>query len=193
MSNALEEQEIQALCHKFGVPDLILKWLGETKEFHAANEYILHEDICNLHPEDALLCISLCICIIDKAYDQEKVISDKLRILSGEVIANYGHNALHRSHQSKRNDERLDIEFVAKDLTVLTNELERLENEIYDDEHPALSPVISALSIQAGAQAEIARYVLSNFREQEKKNKEFDPDIVPFLKTLPVNDNTRAR
>ncbi len=193
MSNALEEQEIQALCHKYGVPDLVLQWLGETEDFRTANEYILHEDICNLHPEDALLCICLCLRVIQSQYKGGQIISEKLKGLVTDVITNYGHNALHRQPQETRNEERLDIEFTARDLILLANDLEDLENKVYEENYSDVATIISALAIQAAAHAEIAKYVLSSFREEERKNREFDPDIVPFLKTMPVNDNTRAR
>jgi hypothetical protein len=192
MSLPLEEHDIQTLCHKFGIPDLVKSWLTQPSEFHMTNEYALHEQICNLHPEDALLCIALCLNIIHKKHHPTAPVLGTLLPLTADIITNYGPEAMERMNLDIPNEERSNIEYVARDLSALTRALESTEATLLEQPDNTLSIIMSALSIQAGAQAEIARYVLENFREQEQKNKSLEADPVPFMKTFPVNDNKRA-
>ena len=190
MSIALKEQDLEVLHHKFGVPKLVQKWLSETKKTSSHHELSLHEDICNMHPEDALLCIALCLRIIEQEHDQLSSLLHSLHPLIENIIKNYGEPALERMNMDLHNSDRTDIEFVAADLQDLARAMEDIEAYIFEISDPILPDLLSALSIQTGAQAEVALYVCKNFQEQEKKHTEFKADdTIPFLKTLPVNDN----
>jgi hypothetical protein len=190
MSVPLEEVEIQTLYHKFGVPVLISSWIGDKNAFQTASEYRLHEEICNLHPEDALLCIALCLNVLTKRYNFSDTALSVLVPLTLSVIANYGHGALERLRLDIPNDARENIEFVARDLSKLARTLENLEPYLFDMHDDILSIIMSVLVVQAGAQAEIAQYVLSNFREHDRKSHTLSaPAAIPFMKTPPVNDN----
>ena len=191
MSTVLKDQDFQTLCHKFGLPDLIQKWLSSANDI-SENEYLIHEDLCNMHPEDALLCIALCLTIIENKYEKAAELIKPLHSTITNVISNYAEPALERLHLDLSQSDRTDIEFVAADLKDLAKGLENIEPYLFENDNDRVSDILSALSIQAGAQAEIASYVLAGFKEQERKTEEFKGSDVPFLKTLPVNDNIPA-
>lgn len=190
MSTVLKDQDFQTLCHKFGLPELIQKWINSSEK-NSDDDYLIHEDLCNMHPEDALLCIALCLTVIQNKYEGASKHMQPFQLLIENIIKNYAELALERLHLDISQNDRTDIEFVAADLKDLAKSLEELESRLPKSD--SVFQIIQALSIQASAQAEIASYVLAGFKEQERKTEEFKGSEIPFLKTLPVNDNIRAR
>ncbi|MCB9963696.1 MAG: hypothetical protein H6857_01975 [Rhodospirillales bacterium] len=191
MSLPLEEHDIRTLYHKFDLPDLVAQWLKDPKNFQTANEYALHEALCSLHPEDALLCIALCLHSLEQT-NSSPLLPPPLLGTTNQIIRNYGLEALERIDFQISNDDRMNIELVARDLTDLAHRLEQMDLPPHGYHPPAYEVILSALCIQANAQAEVARYVLKQFREQEQeqKTREMKPlSDIPFLKTFPVNDN----
>ncbi len=192
MSILFKDNDFDTLCHKFGLPHLLQTWMASSKD-QEPNDYLIHEDICNMHPEDALLCIALCLKIMEKKYSEAARLLSPVQETIDAIITNYAEAALARAHFNLTQNERIDIEFVSADLRDLTKALEKIEPYLFEQDDHALSHIISALSVQASAQAEVASYVLTSFREQERQNTGLKGTAVPFLKTLPVNDNRHNR
>ncbi len=189
MSIAQKDQELKALYHKFGVPEFVKKWIENSDESDDIPQYNLHAPLCNMHPEDALLCIALCLKVIHQKHIHASKLLENVVEIMDSIVENYGASALNRDTKNFPDIERIDIEFVAADLDMLTYHLENIEPYLFENQDDSVSIIIHALYIQAKAQAEIASYVLKNFREQSHHNKTFKQQDVPFLKTLPVNDN----
>lgn len=197
MSLLIKEQDIQALYNFYGLPVKVKKWLSSPETYHQDDEFDLHEDLCDLHPEDALICIALCCYVVLEDVGSSRILDfSELQECIDYLISDYGFAALERIKTEADPDEDCDIHGVATDLTKLSRVLEEFESKIMMVQAEMLSSIMGVLSIQAAAQADIVRYVLSALWEEGSEERKEAPEIsaepIPFYATPPVNDNINA-
>lgn len=198
MSLLIKEQDIQTLYSFYGLPVRVKGWLSSPETYHPDDEFNLHEDLCDLHPEDALMCIALCCYVVLEDVGSSQILDfSELQECIDYLVSDYGFAALERIRTEADPDEDCDIHGVATDLTKLSHVLEEFENKIMMVQAEMLSSIMGVLSIQAGAQADVVRYVLSALWDEGSDRLKDVPEVstkpIPFYATPPVNDNAGAR
>lgn len=191
MSLLIREHDIQKLSKFYSLPSKVNLWLSDPKTYNPDYEFEFHEHLCMLHPEDALICIALCgHAITQHAASLPQINFSELEECVEYLLTDYGHSALKRMKADAEPDDECDIHGVATDLTKLSRILEELEAKVMMSNAEMLCTVMGILSIQAGAQADVARYVLSNlWQEQEHDVTKRSAPEIPFYSAPPANDN----
>lgn len=189
MTLSLTHEHMNDLKTRLRVPVLIERWLKDEHSFHAADEYVVHEKLADMHPEQALLCIALSLDLFVKGPSLDQIVLAPLKQLVGHLIREYGPRAVLINQKDSSVDQDSDIPQVAHDLQILKEALEIAEPTIPYKRYNPLNKIYSALLIQTGAQLEIARFVLHNLPKSDVPKPKDLSGIPLQVKIAAANDN----
>ena len=194
----IAEHDIEQLCNRTPLPAMMRDWAKDPISFTEEAEYILHDTLCNMHPEDALITIALSIFIIDKSHQLPSTQWPVLIELSERTIIHYSEALISRTNDTNSNTaQHTNIEYVAHDLSVISDTLDKLCIDLHSQSYAPIFSIMSALSVQCGSQSEIADFTLDALATDKSGDSTLTPfpeppkneSDIPFLKMPPVNDN----
>ena len=181
MSQAYDRDPfLTALYIDLRLPAMVLDWLESEEGLPEEADLILHHTLCEHPPRDALLCVALCVDLICEDFPFMAPLQQAARRI------------IHMHAHAQQSDEDGDIRQVAADLNRFAKSMERAENLWPFALHDPRGVIFSGLTIQAGAQAEIARYVMHEVQRVHAPvpaNEELDIPEGYIIAGAPANDN----
>lgn len=187
--NALSMEDFRDLHTQLVVPLAVADILNGYEPLDDEATYALHDALCDIDPDSALLAIALSAQHIAGKTIGKIPAAVALKFEAEKILQEYGPSWLAHMHGQEIDDDSLygTLQQLPEDLEALADLMDTIRLSITDDNHPA-SRLCDILSIQARAHMEIADYILSELdKEAIAATQKLDPviaqagnNIIPF-------------
>ena len=155
VKDMISNNELENLYSYFELPFAVKDILEKNGQMSADEEYAMHEIICDMQPDSALIAIALCARNLAQHIKSSR--GDKLRSFSAFTIGEYAPAWLSNANQEKLSDEsyRDLLREVPEDLSMMSSLLTACSSSFHDKNNN-IAKICNILAIQAASHSDIA-------------------------------------
>lgn len=172
----LTDEQVARLQTHLVIPSAVGDILRYDLDIEDDMQYGLHEALCEIDPDSALLAIALSAKQLAMRFTADIPVAGSLSLEADKIIEEYGPEWLTNFNQGPIDEDALHgiLQNVPEDLECLADLIDALGNGLIDQMRPEVI-LCDILSIQARAHMEIADYML---KEINGSNAEADEELI---------------
>ena len=157
VKNMIEKTDLDKLYSFFELPSIISNLLAKNRELEADEEYAIHDILCDMQPDSALIVIALCARnILPYVHN---ISSKKLLSHSAYVTGEYAQQWLDNACEENISGDVTNLQNllmeIPEDLSIMSSMLTGCAASFVGKNNP-VARICNALAIQAASHSDIA-------------------------------------